>query len=81
MPRCDSNETKIYVGKYAVNRVADHCVFVTGGAGFIGSAVISELLRSTEARVVNIDSLTYAGNLETLSEVVDTAGFVIVVFV
>jgi len=36
---------------------------VTGGAGFIGSAVVRELIRSTEHTVVNVDKLTYAGNL------------------
>jgi len=41
-------------------------VFVTGGAGFIGSAVVRHLLRETEARVVNIDKLTYAANLDSL---------------
>lgn len=41
-------------------------IFVTGGAGFIGSAVIRHLLRDTGARVVNIDKLTYAANLASL---------------
>lgn len=41
-------------------------IFVTGGAGFIGSAVIRHLLRDTHARVVNIDKLTYAANLASL---------------
>ncbi|MGY4478113.1 dTDP-glucose 4,6-dehydratase [Bradyrhizobium sp. USDA 3364] len=41
-------------------------IFVTGGAGFIGSAVVRHLLRDTHARVVNIDKLTYAANLGSL---------------
>ena len=44
-------------------------VVVTGGAGFIGSAVIRHLIAHTEYRVVNFDKLTYAGNLESLASV------------
>jgi dTDP-glucose 4,6-dehydratase len=42
--------------------------FVTGGAGFIGSAVIRHLLDETEAYVVNIDKLTYASNLSSIPQ-------------
>ncbi|MBP5980602.1 MAG: dTDP-glucose 4,6-dehydratase [Halomonas sp.] len=42
---------------------------ITGGAGFIGSAVVRELIRNTQHTVVNIDKLTYAGNLESLARV------------
>lgn len=42
-------------------------VLVTGGAGFIGSALIRYLLTNTTANVINVDKLTYAGNLESLS--------------
>jgi dTDP-glucose 4,6-dehydratase len=41
-------------------------ILITGGAGFIGSATIRYLIEHTAARVVNVDSLTYAGNLESL---------------
>jgi dTDP-glucose 4,6-dehydratase len=41
-------------------------IFVTGGAGFIGSAVIRYLLADTGAHVVNVDKLTYAANLDSL---------------
>lgn len=42
---------------------------ITGGAGFIGSAVVRELIHNTGHRVVNVDKLTYAGNLESLASV------------
>jgi len=44
-------------------------VIVTGGAGFIGSAVIRHLIRHSGHTVINLDKLTYAGNLESLREV------------
>jgi dTDP-glucose 4,6-dehydratase len=44
-------------------------ILVTGGAGFIGSAVVRHLIHDTECSVVNVDKLTYAGNLESLKEV------------
>ena len=41
---------------------------VTGGAGFIGSALVRSILRETDASVLVVDKLTYAGNLESLKE-------------
>lgn len=43
-------------------------LLITGGAGFIGSAVIRHLLQDTEHEVVNLDKLTYAGNLESIPD-------------
>ncbi|MEL7979624.1 dTDP-glucose 4,6-dehydratase [Vreelandella titanicae] len=42
---------------------------ITGGAGFIGSAVVRELIQNSAHYVVNVDKLTYAGNLESLANV------------
>ena len=42
---------------------------ITGGAGFIGSAVVRELIKNTDHQVLNLDKLTYAGNLDSLYSV------------
>ncbi|EGR0244294.1 dTDP-glucose 4,6-dehydratase [Vibrio parahaemolyticus] len=47
-------------------------ILVTGGAGFIGSAVVRHIIRDTKDSVVNLDKLTYAGNLESLVDVADS---------
>ena len=44
-------------------------ILVTGGAGFIGSALIRHLIQNTEHEVLNLDKLTYAGNLESLTSI------------
>ena len=44
-------------------------ILVTGGAGFIGSAVVRHIINNTTDSVINIDKLTYAGNLESLKSV------------
>lgn len=51
----------------AVNR--SQRIIVTGGAGFIGSAVIRRMMETRDWQVLNLDKLTYAGNLESLASV------------
>src|SRR5690349_9950474 len=48
---------------------------VTGGAGFIGSAVVRHLIGSTPHRVLVLDKLTYAGNLDSLASVVSDPNY------
>lgn len=51
-------------------------IVVTGGAGFIGSAVIRHLINDTDHTVVNVDKLTYAGNLESLKSIEDSERYI-----
>ncbi len=44
-------------------------ILVTGGAGFIGSAVVRHIISNTTDTVINVDKLTYAGNLESLASI------------
>src|SRR5208282_4791299 len=53
----------------ATKRAEPMKLLVTGGAGFIGSAVIRLVLRETAAAVVNLDKLTYAANLDSLAAI------------
>jgi len=48
-----------------------NCILVTGGAGFIGSNFVNTWLKMGLGKVVNLDKLTYAGNLENLAEIHD----------
>lgn len=55
-----------------VKRIKGHMkIIVTGGAGFIGSAVVRNIINNTRDEAIVVDSLTYAGNLESLTEVAD----------
>ncbi len=51
-------------------------ILVTGGAGFIGSALIRHLIRETQAKVVNVDCLTYAGTLGSVREVSESPRYI-----
>ena len=50
-------------------------ILVTGGAGFIGSALVRYLIAETEHTVINVDKLTYAGNLESLEPVLNSSRY------
>lgn len=51
-------------------------ILITGGAGFIGSAVVRYVINHTEDSIINVDKLTYAGNLASLANVADSPRYV-----
>ena len=53
-------------------------IVITGGAGFIGSCLVRHMVAQQVARIVTLDKLTYAGNLDSLEPVMDAAGHVFV---
>lgn len=53
-------------------------ILVTGGAGFIGSAVVRHIINNTDDSIINVDKLTYAGNLESVALVSDNERYVFV---
>ena len=50
-------------------------ILVTGGAGFIGSAVVRHIINATNDTVVNLDKLTYAGNLDSVTDIIDNSRY------
>jgi len=50
-------------------------ILITGGAGFIASALIRHFIKTSDYQILNLDKLTYAGNLESLSEIKDSENY------
>ena len=50
-------------------------ILITGGAGFIASALIRYFIKTTDYQILNLDKLTYAGNLESLDEIADSENY------
>ena len=51
-------------------------ILITGGAGFIGSALVRHIISDTEHQVINIDKLSYAGNCESIGSIKDASRYI-----
>ena len=54
---------------YSDTNFNNKTILITGGAGFIGATLICELIQKSSCEVVNVDCLTYAGNLDSLMSI------------
>ena len=50
-------------------------ILITGGAGFIGSALVRNIVQKTEHSVINVDKLTYSGNLQSLESIEESKNY------
>ena len=50
-------------------------ILITGGAGFIGSALVRNIIQKTEHSVINVDKLTYSGNLQSLESIEESKNY------
>ena len=58
-----------------INNIVSKKIMITGGAGFIGSSLIRFLINETDNRVLNLDKLTYASNLQSLKSISDNSRY------
>ena len=70
-----TNSTAVSFLKMSYSRISPRRILVTGGAGFIGSALVRYLVGELGLQVLTIDKLTYAGNLESLASVADNPNY------
>src|SRR5436305_10493420 len=76
-PRSGGARTSFPDGAFSMQAGADGAaaagrIIVTGGAGFIGSALIRQLIAETDSEVLNLDKLTYAGDPASVAEAADS---------
>jgi dTDP-glucose 4,6-dehydratase len=75
-PNMSAKQGEENFSKWYENTIVNKKLLITGGAGFIGSSVIRHIINNTNHSVVNVDKLTYAGNLESLESIENDARYI-----